>query len=212
MTYPVPSEEICAVCGETVTTWHYIAYTVFYSDLDGQPRGTGINPHFSIVHQCGKCGYVAFNMSTELPGVEELLKSDKYREVMNAGFSLDAQKFICRSIIEEWLGNEKDAGYCLFRATWALGKNQGNEHRVKACELMLKYLPEMEEDKQWGNALAVADVYRQASEFSKAKEICEEWIEKVDKKKKDYFQQELDYIASFDIDRHRPSGIFKDKE
>lgn len=210
MTWPIPFDEVCSVCGEKVTTERYAAYTTFYTDLDGMPHGTGINPQFTLLGQCPKCGFSASKLDEKIPNVKEILESVEYKEIINSTYNSNVKKFICRSMIETWLGKKKEAGWCLLYATWALSRNEGNSYRVKTCEMIQGFLDDIDEEDRWRNAVVVADVYRQASEFLKAKSICNEWINKVDEKAQAFFQQELELIASQDVGRHRPKDALKE--
>jgi hypothetical protein len=220
MTYPISSEQICSVCGESVTTWHFMAYTIFYRDFDGKPHTTGAGPEFTGVHQCPKCGYAAYNMADKLEDVKQCLESEEYKRVFKSDLPENAKKYICKALIHEWQSSDPTldehakryflmyAGYCYVRVTWALNRGDVSDaYRIKACTCLETALPEIKEEEQPWVSLAVADIYRQAGEFAKAEKICEEWLAKIEEKEAESFKQELEHIRAKDTQRCRPKSI-----
>jgi len=228
MTIPLPSTEVCALCGKEVTIYEYAAYTTFGTDLDGRPISTGRGVEFMSVNLCPHCGYASDYLPFVYPGVEDFVKSDKYQAVIASDLPHDAKKFVCAVMIEEHKASDQnldskiredayvDAAHYALKAAWAFEDAKDEEKALEYRKIAIHYFEIIRAQEagttvisQGSIALTLADLYRRSSNFDACILLSRNWTSPESKlcdlvgnescdMLKDFFLQEIKFAEAKD--------------
>jgi tetratricopeptide (TPR) repeat protein len=172
-------KQICCLCGtENIVSVLISTNQQGPSDLDTRPSGMIRTTMFAWVHRCLNCGYVAADLSVELPKAAETIKTRAYRSQQNdAHFSDLADDFLCLAKLQESAGQIEPAAWSTLEAAWDCDDEQnltGSAYcRLRAIELFEK-LPA---PRSASIQAVLADLYRRTEQFQLASAACQQGLE-----------------------------------
>ncbi len=196
MTYISSGYKKCSVCGgrsrqEVVLSFFSIRPPLLDTRLPDRPLS---------IPQCPSCGYCAFDLSEELPGVEEIVLSSEYQsQLKSPKYPAIANNYICNSMIQQRLGRMSAAIQAMVSATWVCDiettdnffyEKEKMEEAAKLCRLKTLELIDLAEEKgeSWvtassRNIAIFIDFLRRAGLFERAKEEIARLKEHVEEEK-----------------------------
>jgi hypothetical protein len=188
MTLAVQKEKKCAVCGKA-SMHGYLASTSVLgpSDLDSRPAPMLRSAIRYKIQACPSCGYCASDISEMVEKAPEIIRSDSYQQQLNnSEFPRLANRFLCNSLIQEGVGEYKNAGWLSVHAAWVCDDaGDGFDASAKNCRkravALFQKVKEKRENlyKRAGDDEALmTDLLRRAGEFESALSICEEGLKK----------------------------------
>ena len=116
---------ICGVCSTSFEYSDISSTNSFGSpDLDTRPPEMQRSTINTWVQRCPGCGACAFDLSRLDNSAKSIIESPKYKEQLNnKEYSDLANYFLCKSIIEENLGQHVNATWSLIHGAWILDDN-----------------------------------------------------------------------------------------
>lgn len=190
MTTIAETETTCALCGAR-STHPMIASTSTFgaSDLDTRPAEVVRSSLCFWVAVCPTCGY-AGGPSLAWPAesfhegsrraIERCLRSATYRrQRRDPSFPDLANRFLCRALIEERIGDHSRAGWSTLHAAWACD-DAGEAAAAVRCRLLAA--ERFQEERAEGGEFAepeteqaiIAETLRRAGRHAEAVEVCDE--------------------------------------
>lgn len=179
-------EKTCAICGQT-SRQTIITSTNLHGapDLDLRPPEKQRSTIIYWVQSCPSCGYCAPRISEGLEIAPRVIQSDGYqRQLKEDSYPALANRFLCRTIIQEAAGDCLKAGWAAVHAAWVCDDAEEAQaaHRCRKRALGLfekaraSGIPLVKEPGQ--EEIIVADLLRRSGQFDKAIEVCEEALTK----------------------------------
>ena len=169
-------EEIaCRICGEK--SLQFVLHSIYLSgttDLDLRLRGPGGGRVDCWLQQCWHCGMVAPDLARADRRAKRLIKSPKYLSARSDKSVPDpAPKFVCRSLIDVLLHQNRDAFANLLAAAWVADDagldDAARDFRTRAAAL-LGQEPELENEEK----VQLLDVLRRAGRWGEALSLAED--------------------------------------
>lgn len=177
MTTIAESRVNCGLCGKEQTVTELGSTNMFGPmDLDTRPAEMKRSTMVYWIHECGECGFVAANLEESAPTDKETVASAGYVAALHSASRVPlANRFVCRSLLDEAAGDLASAGWRLLHAAWVCDDQSSAEEaqalRRAAIELLERSrsagkpaMPRM----VGGDELLLCDLARRSGEFERA--------------------------------------------
>ena len=164
----------CKYCGELNEVVYIRSTTTFDGpDLDSRPSPMANNLFIHYCYYCKNCNY-SYLMDSNVSDydVSNVIKSDKYQNIINTIEDTYLRRFLLSAIIHESINDLKNEAYSYIFAAWVYDNNNqfntihNNPYYKIAGEKLYNV-----ENKDIGKTLMHIDILRKASEYGKAKEL-----------------------------------------
>lgn len=190
----------CAVCGfENEVDYMEPVEELGLRDLDTRPASPKRQEIRFGVHRCEKCGYASRDISLPIDFNPQILKSEKYLEVLHSNYSYLTKTYMLASMIKESTKNYKEAAELMLNAVWMRDDKglDSEDLRFEAARLY-KECPLTDKVKR-----ILVDLYRRAEDFEEAENLCNEYRDTVtDIVDKQVLEFEAKLIEDYDSDCH----------
>lgn len=216
MTTILEEEVTCTVCGAKQTVQKLGSTNSFGAmDLDTRPPEMRRSTMDHWLHECDECGYVASDLGDAAEaGTMTSVWHAYLAELHSPQRPRLANRFVCRSLLDEAAGDSAAAGWRRLNAAWACDDaEQAEEARVQrraALELFQRARAAGQRAMKsvaGGDELLLADIARRAGEFEQAAALCAAGLALPEAPafviKLLVFEKEL--VAARDVGRHRVS-------
>ena len=170
--------QICSVCGTKNSVMVLGSTSTFgASDLDTRPSEKERTDLFYNVQKCTKCGFVAYNLSSETKIKKRFLNSTQYINCDQIAFASEFSKmFYQMYLINLEEGNYQTALWCLVKCAWSADDVSDTKNSIgirKKCLKLLDTLKNDEYDVKWN--IIKLDLLRRSQQFDE----CIEFIKKL---------------------------------
>lgn len=176
----------CVICSESSIQEIVDSTNAFGSpDLDTRPPEMERSTINTWIQRCPNCGYCNSDITKEIKGSSEIIKSENYLGQLNDENYPDlANEFLCYSIINDVIGDYYEAGWASVKAAWICDDEQ-NEDAAKRCrKRAIRIFNKVKDSggifaKQPGAEEAILiDLCRRSREFELASKLCNEALDK----------------------------------
>jgi len=172
----------CAICGNEQTVTELGSTSAFGSmDLDTRPPDLQRSTIGMWVHECKTCGFVSGELGESRPTDAGTVATSAYRAALaTRDHHHSANRFVCRSMLDEAVGDLVSAGWRRLHAAWVCDDQQD----VEAARLLRSEAVTLFERARaagavamksvvGGDELLLADLSRRSSEFERGVQYCE---------------------------------------
>ena len=211
----------CAVCGNESIHMEIISTKALgASDLDARPPEPERSTIQHWIQRCPACGYCAPDIAKGDKEMANIIQSPGYKKQLGSSDSPElANSFLCWTLIQEEVSQNKIAGWTAVKAAWACD-DAAYMDAARECRKRAIALLEMARQKgQWfaDNAgteeAVIVDLLRRSGQFEQAMQICDE---RLAMKPDTFISKIMNYqkqlIRKSDDDRHSTSEIGGDSE
>jgi hypothetical protein len=189
MTLIMPTQEICACCGDECKVSVLISTNARgLPDLDSRPPPMQRNTVFNWLHECRGCGYCAPDLGEALPGTAEIVRGDDFQSKVPPRFLDDNPRPLFKATgvpgaalrFERWAllcaaqGDNPAIVKAYIHAAWAADDAGRDDHaarfRTEAASRLQALLDRgADPHAQRGfSALLLADLWRRAGAWDRA--------------------------------------------
>jgi hypothetical protein len=172
----------CAVCGNEQKVTELGSTSSFGSmDLDTRPPELQRSTIGMWLHECKGCGFVSSELGESKPTDLEMVATSGYRAtLMSRDRHHGANRFVCRSMLDEAAGELASAGWRRLHAAWVCD----DEQDVEAAQILRREAVMLFERARaagtlamakvvGGDELLLADLSRRSGEFAQGITYCE---------------------------------------
>ena len=216
MTTIFENEVTCTVCGAKQTVQELGSTSSFGAmDLDTRPPEMRRSTMDHWVHECDECGYVASDLGdADEAGQMTSVWHAYLAELHSTQRPRLANRFVCRSLLDEATGDRAAAGWRRLHAAWACDDaEQAEEARVQRRAALALFERARAAGQRamksvaGGDEVLLADIARRAGEFEQAAEYCSAGLAlpEVPAFVTKLLVLEQEFVAARDIGCHRAS-------
>jgi len=178
-------EVTCAVCGNEQKVTELASTSSFGSmDLDTRPPELQRSTIGMWVHECQVCGFVSGELGESKPTDAATVAKSGYRATLiSRERHHSANRFVCRSMLDEAAGDPVAAGWRRLHAAWVCDDQQD----VEAAQALRQEAVVLFERGRaagklamskvvGGDELLLADLARRSGEFAQGITYCDEGL------------------------------------